>query len=275
METGKIKNFIIIVLALANLFLLGIFVAEKSRQRELERNAYSQLSLLYEQAGVSLPVGLDIMETVSPGKSFSRDLNTELGMVEAVLGKCSVTDQGGSIYVYSGEKGSAKFHGTGEFNMNLDYGVVQAERNKAHAAAKLLEKMGMEPGECVLEEVDGQQTTVVLNCASGGSQVYNARVTMLFSGDTLMIVYGSRVFDTAAKSSDAPTLDAGTALVRFLRGSKEKGYVYSSVTGISAGYTLNVDMLESCALSPVWYIQTDAGSYILGAENGKLESISY
>ena len=98
METGKIKNFILIVLILTNLFLLGIFAVDKNTEREVERSAYAQLRTVYEQAGISLPEGLEIMQKAPAGVGLRRDLAAEKEMAEAVLGSCTVTEEGGNIY---------------------------------------------------------------------------------------------------------------------------------------------------------------------------------
>ena len=275
METGKIKNFILMVLILTNLFLLGIFAVDKNTEREVERSAYAQLRTVYEQAGISLPEGLEIMQKAPAGVGLRRDLAAEKEMAEAVLGSCTVTEEGGNIYSYTGEKGYGQFRGNGDFNMLLNYGVVDGSRGKIKAARGLLEDMGIECGSYAQEEVDGKQTRVVLDCAYEGSEVYNARVEFLFSGDTLMIVNGSRVFDTKDHSSSAQTIDALTALIRFLNESVEKGQVYSSISSVSVGYTMSLDMSENCTLSPVWYIETDTGSHILNAASGKMESVNY
>ena len=275
MDTGKIKNFIIAALVLVNLFMLGLYGAARSSEAEMQRNAYIQLQSLYEKSGINLPAGLDITRRAPTGQGMTRNLEAERSMAESVLGKCSVIEQGGNIYAYSGPDGQASFRGTGEFEMLLAYGVADTSRGKVQAAQNLLEKMGIEPGEFVSQEDDEEQTRVVLSCKFENSEVYNARVNFLFSGDNLMIVYGRRVFDTAAKISETETIDAGTALVRFLYDSVEAGHVCTDILSISAGYAMNVTVSGDCILSPVWHVVTNTGEYTLNAETGKQETIVY
>ena len=275
METAKIKNFILIVLVLANVFLLVIFGVEKSREFEVERQAYAQLQELYEKAGISLPGSLSVMEKAPVSRGLSRSLEAERMMLEKVLGKCTVIEERGNIYAYIGTNGQAKLRGTGEFDMLLGYGVANGSDGKEKCARELLEKMGFECGSYVHEEVNGEQTTITLNCVFEGNDVYNARISCLFSGNNLMIVEGKRFFDTDVETAHSETIDAGTALVRFLKESVEKGIVCTSVTDISAGYNMSVTVSGDCILSPVWYINTDAGSHVLNAETGKMEIITY
>jgi len=275
METAKIKNFILIVLVLANLFLLAIFGVEKSREYEVERQAYNQLQKLYEDAGISLPPALSVMEKAPMGRALARSLEGEREMIEKVLGKCSVTDRGGNIYIYTGKNGQAILRGGGEFDMLLGYGVANGSDGKVECAQELVEKLGLKCGGYVHEEIDGEQTTVTLSCMYDGSEVYNARISCLYSGDNLMIVKGMRFFETDMEINAAETIDAGTALVRFLKESVDKGIVCTSVTDIAAGYNMSGSGTEVCILSPVWYIETDAGSHVLNAETGKMENISY
>ncbi|MGI6029855.1 MAG: two-component system regulatory protein YycI [Candidatus Heteroscillospira sp.] len=275
MDTAKVKNFIILVLVLVNLFLLGTYAAARRSRSELEQAAYSELSRLYADSRISLPEELDISRKAPAGLGLTRDLDAEKRIAESVLGRCSVTEQGGNIYAYSGPDGQASFRGTGEFEMLLGYGVADTSRGKVQCARELLKKMGIESGSFVSETGDGEQTTVVLDCRYEDSEVYNARVSFLFSGDNLMIVYGKRVFDTVTDTNTAETIDAGTALVRFLKESAENGHVCTDVLSISSGYVMSVAVSGDCTLSPVWHIETDTGEYTLSAETGKLETVSY
>ena len=275
MDTSKIKNFIIIVLVLTNMFLVVTSAVESSKENEVKRAAAEQLVSLYENKGISLPEKLDIYASAPVGCDLTRDLLQEQKIVESILGPCSVSEQGGNIYAYSGSDGQASFRGTGEFEMLLNYGVANSNRGRIEAARDVLKKMGLTAGDYSNETQDGEQYTVTLDCVYDGGDVYNARVSFLFSGESLMIVSGKRVFDTCIDSSALETIDLGTALVRFLKESADNGYICTVVTDISAGYAMSVTVSGACILSPVWRIETDTGEYIMNAVSGRFETIAY
>ncbi|MGE4354497.1 MAG: hypothetical protein AB7D36_10500 [Oscillospiraceae bacterium] len=276
MDTSKIKNFIIIVLVLTNALLLVTYAVERVKGNEVKQAATQELIDLYEASGITLPDNLDIYGTAPNSCDLNRNLETERQMIEAILGKCSVSEQGGNIYAYTGENGQASFRGTGEFEMLLNYGVADSSHGRVEASKSVLKQIGMTPGSFSEETQDGEQYTVTLDCLYEGSEVYNARVNFLFSGDSLMIVSGKRVFDTKTdQASDEEAIDVGTALVRFLKESASKGYVCTAVTEISPGYAMSVTVSGDCILNPVWRIETDTGEYMLNAVTGRFETIAY
>ena len=275
MDTGKVKNFIIMVLAIANLFLIYAAVADAGHENEVRRAAEAELIALYEKSGVALDLDMDINSKAPRGIELTRDREAEQRIAESVIGKSSVTEQGGNIYVYTGTNGIASFRGTGEFEMLLDYGVASLSDGAMDVAESILGDMGMEPGGFAdITEADGN-LTVTLDCRYDGIEVYNARINFLFYGDSLMMVTGKRVFDTATETSSHDTLPLSTALVRFLDEADKNGYIFTKVTEISSGYSMGVTVSGDCVLSPLWYICTDTGDYALNAETGRLETIVY
>lgn len=275
MDTGKIKNFIIIVLIITNVFLLASFGVRYSRASEFRRTANEELAKLYDSHNISLPEGLDAFDIAPSGLGLTRDLESERKMAESILGKCSMTEQGGNIYVYLGAKGQASFRGTGEFEMLLEYEAVEISRGKLHTARSVLETMGIKYGGFEEEITDGDRHTITLDCKYELSDVYNVRVNFLFYGDNLMLIYGKRVFDSETERSQVQTINAGTALVRFLKESSDRGYVCTVVTRVSSGYSMTVAVSGDCILTPVWHIETDTGNYIINAETGRLETMAY
>ena len=51
------------------------------------------------------------------------------------------------------------------------------------------------------------------------------------------------------------------------------GFICSRLTGISAGYLMNVTVSGESTLTPVWHIGTDTGDLYINAVNGRAESI--
>jgi len=275
METSKVKNYILILLAIVNLVLLGPFLAEQRQEAAARRTALREITALYERSGISLPAALDVGEKAPSGRWLTRELESEREMAESVLGRCSVAAQGGNIYIYSGENGQGIFRGTGEFEILLNYGVADTSRGKEQAARDIMKKMGVDCGGYLDVETNGEQTILTLDGVYSGSEVYNARFSFRFSADSLMLVYGKRVFDKDVSTEETQTIDAGTALVRFLSESNRRGHVCTAVEAISPGYVMSVTVSGDCILDPVWHIETDTEEFTMNAETGRLETISF
>ena len=275
MDTGKIKNFVILVLAVANLFLLFVSASNAAREAEVRSAAKQELVELYARSGVSLSAPLDVYDAAPRAVELTRNMEAEMRIAEAVIGECTVVQQGGNIYVYNGARGDASFRGTGEFEMLLDYGVADMSGGAVDTASGILEDMGMERGSYTYEDEGDGEYIVTFNCRYNGVDVYNARISFLFYGESLMMISGKRVFDAPAASDQSDALSLGPALVRFLDEAESNGYIFTEVTGASAGYAMEVTVSGDCALSPVWYINTDAGDYTLSAVTGRLVTIAY
>ncbi len=102
-----------------------------------------------------------------------------------------------------------------------------------------MKKMDIPCGSYVDTQVNGEQTIITLDGMFSGSEVYNARVSFRFSADSLMLVYGKRVFDTAVSTDRTQTIDAGTALVSFSASPPQRLCVYRG-GGHMQGYVMNV-----------------------------------
>lgn len=275
MDTSKIKNYIIVLLVLVNVFLLGLNGVQASREATVRQAATKELIALYESQGISLPRGIDIFEAAPVGYVLTRDLTLEKKMVESVLGRCNTAEQSGNIYVYAGANGQASFRGTGDFEMLLNHNTVEASRGKLRAAEDVLKKMGITYVAYGEEIRDGEQYALTFNCEYRNGEVYNAQIRFLFSGDNLMMVSGKRIFDTRTSASETQSLDLGTALVGYLNEAAKQGYISTKVTGVSSGYTLSVNISGESVLNPVWRIETDTGSYMMNAVTGRFETLIY
>ena len=233
------------------------------------------LETVLSERGITLSPGIKLPETVPSLLSLKRDMETEKHMLSALIGSCSVLDQGGNIFFYSGSDGDAKFRGTGEFEIKLNSGVISKGRDPAAAAKTALKKLGLESGDTQpLVTSDGIDTTVVLICSWDGTDIYNARVTFYFTADNLLIISGTRPLDTkSAVKSSANYPDSVTILMNFLESIQQTGHICSEITELKIEYNMSSAVSGNCTLKPVWCITTNSGLYYIDAETGKAENI--
>ena len=115
--------------------------------------------------------------------------------------------------------------------------------------------------------------TVVLMCESGGTKVLNCTVTFTFTNGSLLLAVGTRPLETAA-SGDASSVDVPTALMRFMASASEKGRVCNEVQGMEMCCVQTASASGTGELTPVWRIDTDAGSFYINAMTGREESVT-
>ncbi|HHU22047.1 MAG TPA: hypothetical protein GXZ52_01305 [Clostridiales bacterium] len=277
MDTSKIKNLIIIVLALVNIFLLTLVLADRSEAKAAEKAADKEIAHIFSNYGITLSEKIKVSGITPQRFDLHRDLEKEEKMVSAVLGKVKVENLGGNIYYYSSPDGQASFRGTGEFEMLLESGAVPAGGDPVHAARKLLGKMGIdsEKESAKLElSGEGETITVTLNASWKGDPIYNCQVTFVFKGGRLKLVMGRRPFDRISSSTEEGLLSAATVLMRFLDIINSGGHVCNKIINIEQGYVMDVSVPGDSVLCPVWMIETDVGKYYINGISGKPETIS-
>ena len=104
MESSKIKNFIICILVVVNLFLAGLLSVDWVQTNRTRIQAEETAYAILENYGIAMD-GVTLPDNSAlNGHSLRRDFQREQELVSAVLGEVSVEDQGGNIMYYYGEK---------------------------------------------------------------------------------------------------------------------------------------------------------------------------
>lgn len=269
MDTGKIKNIIILVLLLLNAALGALLLSDKLAQDHFYREAEENFFLALEQRGLAAGTDLSLPDVMPQAWSLERDPAVEQRMAETLLGSVRREDQGGNVYCYEGDTGTASFRGTGEFEFVLE--LARDSGNSRDTVLWILQKLGMEASAADLSVQPGTEGDVVdVICRWQGSQVRNCRVYFYFRGDILWRISGQRMFDIAAEEP-GNYLSATRAVLCFLESDMAAASVLESVT---PGYAMSVLASGSCRLQPVWILETDTGMFQVNAVTGLSEQIT-
>ena len=271
MDGSKIKNLIIVILLLVNLFLLAMVLHDRIEEASAQKQALADVSAAYAAGGIKLSAELRWDDKLS-GCSLSRDMSRESALVKAVIGTSMVDDLGGNILYYKGAKGEARFRGTGEFEIVLTARAIPVSGSPLDTAKSVLSDMGYktDPSLAVVENTS-ETTKITLLCKFRGNNVYNCSVTFLFTADYLMMMEGRRPLEWSAEA-ESSVISAPTVLMRFLTEVREHGTVCSEVRALELGYSMAASASGEGSLTPYWRIVTDAGQYYVNAMTGKIES---
>lgn len=267
MNTSKLKNIILIVLVLLNAFLLSMLLSDRAETRRGRESAAQTLRDIMAERGVTLSGDVELELRAPAGCTVVRDMDDEKKLMRSLLGDCSQEDQGGHIYFYPGKRGQASLRGTGEMDLLFEGLGADTMGNAEKTLKKLFKKAGWEIN------TDGFESSAEFYCTWDGFTVYNAKLSVDLSGQSIQLISGTRVFDRAAEVSDAQRMDCTSALMRFLGVMEEEGYVCSRIESVQAGYIMSVTMPGECSLRPVWRVDTDTGSVYINAVSGIIETL--
>lgn len=271
MDRVKIKNLIIAILIVVNLFLLGLVIANSRRQQDATQLRTEALTAILEKNGITLAEDVEFPSAGGRIVELERSLSGEKRMLSWLIGSCTYADQGGGIFVFTGSDGTASISGTGEIRLTLYSGGSYAGDDIEAEAKAILNKLNIEydSGSAIQSEADGLDC-VTFTCLYKGSAVLNAKISLFFSEGKFAFLQGRRPPDRAVGSEPAnKELDAVAVIMSFLESIRRTGDVCSSVTDVSTAYVLDSAGVGSNTLTPVWCIETDTGVYYFDGVTGK------
>lgn len=121
MERYRLKNIIILILALLNAFLLAALSIRGSGARTARRTQQQELVALFAADGMELDPALIPEDTAVSVYTLTRDEALEKKVAAYLLGETPEgASQGGGIYTYSTARGAAIFRDIGSFDAARD-----------------------------------------------------------------------------------------------------------------------------------------------------------
>ncbi len=276
MLTSKIKNLIIYILLFVNLFLIALLASDWLQTRRAERTVLAAVKTILTDSGITMAQPRLPAHDSVKGYTVSRSLEQEEAFAEALLGRLSAQEaQSGNIMYYRGERGEAIFRGTGDFEVLLSERPIQIGKDTVDTARSLLRKTGLK-GRFAPElstTSGGTYTTVVMVCEFEGLPVVNGKIEFTFTSDALVMIVGTRLLDLQREDPSFRPLDSATLLTRFLGIVNRNGYVCNELREICPVYLYTPDASGGGKLTPVWRIDTDAGTFYLNMTTGEEQPV--
>lgn len=272
MEASKIKNIILVILLLLNIFLLSIFFLDRSSAASSENAAEDSVIRTLENNGISVGKSVDMGIDTPSVYQINRDMGSEKALIEKLLRSTKSEDLGGNIIFYSSGYGQASLRGTGEMDILFTSDLYEKGKSSVKTAIKVMDKLGLQADEDRVENGD-DASVVELLCMWQDCPVYNARLSFTFGGGQLLMITGTRILDNATEQTDTEVMDILSATLRFLELTREEGFVCSSLDELEVGYIMSVPVSGESTLTPVWHFVTNAGGLYINAVSGRLESV--
>lgn len=263
MERYRLKNIIILILALLNAFLLVSLGIRGTEQRAAVRTQRQELVALFAADGMTLDPAL-IPESAPPSAcTLIRDETLEQRAAAFWLdGASERTEQGGGIYTYSTDHGAAIFRDTGSFDIA---GTLSDGDAQARCETFCKEFSYTEPVFTLDENGSGTATAQRL---WNGAPVANGTVTFSLEQGNVTTVSGALLPDARTDSADQTLLTAFAALTAFQQMRHESSFVVSAITEISLCYELQSTAAAPMTLVPAWCIETDTATFYVNSSSG-------
>jgi len=272
MSTSKLKNIVLMVLVVLNIFFLALVIRDGVTERTTRRRTIENLATILADNGIVLAA--ELPELAAPSlQRTSRDAYADATLSRAVLGDCEPIDAGGSATIYAGERGAATFNLRGEFLVEFfdGFALRGSETDTVKAVRSLLKKMRVDATQPTVTAGAEQQgdETITAVCLYRSLPTYNCVITFEFERGLLVRIIGRR---PSGVTEAARTTERGlpTVMLGFLRHVMDTEIDVTKITDVSAGYSLNVGAFGTGELVPVWRIDTDAGEFIIDAMTGEI-----
>lgn len=262
MDRRRLKNCIILILVLMDLFLLSSLILQNGAIHPTQRTVVEQQVALFAADGITLDPDLVSGQTPPESRTLVRSSELEHRVAAALLGNhLSQSDQGGGIYSYSSSRGAAMFRSTGSFDA-----AGTLAQNGASFCRTFCKNFGYSEPDFQLDETGSGTATVTRLC--GDYPVFNCTVTFSLSQGVLTGISGTLLPEEHTEtSSETEPLSASAALTAFQKLRRETQAVVSSITDLYLCFELQ-SVSATITLIPSWCIVTDTSSYYVNCITG-------
>ena len=266
MDRFRLKNIVILILALMNGFLLYSVAQRRAAEQDAFRRTAEELSALFEADGMTLDARAISPDAPPEGVVLTRDTALEEQAAAFLLGKAlSSSDQGGGIYHYAGAAGEAFFRVGGGFEAS---GVL-AEKDVEDFCRDFCKTFSYDMLEVQLDEAGNGVFSAA--CLYDKLPVFNCAAVFTVEGGVLTAVSGTLLPKTGAEAPAEQPLSSAGALLAFQRMRRESVVVASTVTDTRLCYELQ-NSGAAMTLAPVWRIVTDTEDYYVSCSTGAVSA---
>ena len=275
METPKLKNIVLLILVVTNLWLLVFVVRLEGQNRAQQKQARLEAIQFLEQKGVRVEEGQVPENMTLMPQTVERDLERESVLAAQLLGEgVKVQDRGAGVYRYFNERGSIQFHSDGSFSAQFARGLFSLREQWERDCLALLSKLDFE-GELLEVETEAGGDRLVFRQLWEDQPIFTQQVTLeTQDGCVTGMTAGRRLVGQPVQDQSRTTVTVATALVEFFNGLNGLGDVCSRVDDITQGYAAGTSLSGPMTLTPVWRIGTDTGAYQLDLVTGALARVS-
>lgn len=255
MRWARIKNIIILLLVIVNVFLLALvgirawrteLGERETRERMMEILTNNGIAFLPEEVPGALELASWQVNTERPGETQAAVLVGEISEVEATAT--------GTTYV--GSRGTVTFSAGGGVEASFLPGGWNTDRDRVTAdVTEMLGALEVAAARVTGRQEEDDAVTVTVTQFWEGAPVFGQTLTFFWQGGEFIYLSGHYLRGSGELTAAGGSITAPTALTRFLTALNDGGYVCSQITDMYAGYISSGG--EAVSLTPAWFIETD------------------
>ena len=266
MDRSLLKNIIIIILVLVNVFLAASLLMRQNSAIHSRHQTETQLIELFAADGMTLDKSAFSRKTPPAPFVLSRSLQRERDVAAFFLGTSLIQeDQGGGTYTYTGDSGVARFRAGG----NFEVAGTLATNNPESFFRSFCKTFSYEAVAMDFQDNGTGSALAVPIC--NDLPVFNSPVTFTVNSSGLMTVNGTLLpLEGSSVISETEPLSAAAALTVFQNARRETGAVVSAVMQLTPCYELQ--STSALTLAPSWCITTDTKNYYVNCITGAVTS---
>lgn len=263
MDRYRLKNVIILILLLVNIFLLGALAYRNSAAQSAQNRALQQLTALFAADGIELDPAAVPTRTPPPGRTLLRNPTFERSAAAQLLGGNPLYSERGGVYTYTGDNGAALFRDSGSFEAA---GTLAASDGEAFCE-EFCKKFHY---RILSSQLDSDGSGSILAAREYDRlTVFNCTVTFTLEGGAVTSANGTLLPETSTELPYAQEpLSAQAALTAFQAMRRETGAVASSIEEVSLCYELQSSVAAPMTLAPAWCIATNTLLYYVNCYTG-------
>lgn len=262
MKTSRLKNIIILMLVLLNLFLIGFSGVRRASEYTSHRRTISQLITLFAADGVTLEDRAVVFDNPPQPLSLTRDMSLDQKMAAFLLSDdVTASDEGGGIYSFTSSAGQMDSRASGSFQASGSLGS-----DPVSVFRRFCRLFGYQDLVMDIDKTGTGSATALQYVA--GYPVVGCTVTFRVTDGEIRSVSGTHLPSAGSTDTHAASLSAVTALTAFLEARRVEGAVISTVTDVTACYMLQSSAASPMTLVPVWRLTTDTVMYYINASTG-------
>lgn len=265
MAASKVKNLVILILLLVNVFLLVLVVPSRVRAGQQEKATAQQLSRLFEAYDIALsPETIPRGERLYDQQVSSAAEATILAVKELLGDGASAVQQRDGLHFESPRGEAVLVNGSLTAELRIPAGEPEAFTRDC------LAKMGLAFSAVTVHAESETVTVCRVEPMVGGLPVVSTRLSFRYEDGFLTRVEGLLLTarDTMTVSGTQGCITAADALVEFLGSRLSTGWLGSRINSMEQGWSLTLGAGGSFSLRPVWRLNTDAGVCLVNGITG-------
>lgn len=270
----KMKNVILFLLLITNLFLAALVLSQEAQVEGAEQNARHLALSFLDDHNISLPDSL-LPHTISlPSQEMTWNRNAEKSYAQSLLGTHDEESLGGDILRYHSPQGELRFHDNGEFYATFQDNTYQTTQgNEESLAEEILSLLDFQ-GSLLERKHENTSLSLTYQQELDTVPLLGCTVTLLFDHATLREISQGKRLQGTFTPTPQEHVSIPSALIYFYNGTTQLGDTSSSITNIQESYLVTTPLSSSATLTAGWLIETDTNSYHLNTQNGTLTRLS-